>query len=188
MTMPLKGKHIAFLFTEGVEQAELMEPLRSVEAAGGDTTLLSIDGGVVQMFNAHERGDQIEAELSVAEADPDQFDGLVLPGGVANPDALRVHDHAVSFIRAFFEQGKPVGVICHAPWTLIEADVVRGRTLTSWPSLQTDLRNAGANWVDVSVHVDNGLVSSRDPADLPAFCEKLVQTFAQAGRASHEVA
>lgn len=188
MTMPLERRHVAFLFTEGVEQAELMEPLRAVEAAGGDTTLISIDGGVVQMFNQHERGDQIEAELAVAEADPDQFDGLVLPGGVANPDALRVHDQAITFIRAFFEQHKPVGVICHGPWTLIEADVVRGRTLTSWPSLQTDLRNAGAIWVDVSVHVDGGLVSSRKPADLPAFCEKLVETLAQSARAPHGVA
>ncbi len=188
MTMALKGKNIAFLFTEGVEQSELLEPLHAVESAGAESTLVSLGGGVVQMFNHHDRGDRIEAEYSVAEVDPSDFDGLVLPGGVANPDALRANKEAVEFVRGFFNQGKPVGVICHGPWALIEADVVRGRTLTSWPSLQTDLRNAGANWVDEEVHVDSGLVSSRKPEDLPRFCKKLVETLAQGAREPDQVA
>lgn len=188
MSMPLKGKNIAFLFTEGVEQSELIEPLHAIEAAGAESTLVSIDGGVVQMFNHHDRGDSIEAEFSVADVKPSDFDGLVLPGGVANPDTLRTNKDAVEFVRRFFEQEKTVGVICHGPWTLIEADVVRGRTLTSWPSLQTDLRNAGANWVDEEVHVDNGLISSRKPDDLPAFCRTLVEALAQGAREPHKVA
>lgn len=188
MTTPLKGKNIAFLFTEGVEQSELTEPLHAVEAAGAESTLVSLDGGVVQMFNHHDRGDSIEAEFAVANVDASDFDGLVLPGGVANPDSLRTDSDAVEFVRGFFDQGKPVGVICHGPWTLIEAEVVRGRTLTSWPSLQTDLRNAGAYWVDEEVHVDHGLVSSRKPDDLPAFCVKLVETLAQGSREADRVA
>jgi protease I len=188
MTRPLQGKKIAFLFTEGVEQAELIEPLHAIEAAGGESALISLDGGVVQMFNHNDRGDRIEAEHAVADVDADDFDGLVLPGGVANPDALRTDQAAVGFTRSFFDQGKPVGVICHGPWTLIEAGVVRGRTLTSWPSLQTDLRNAGANWVDEQVHVDGDLVSSRKPDDLPAFCEKLVAAFSQRSREYRQVA
>ena len=131
------------------------------------------------MFNHLDKGDTIEAELAAGDADASDFDALVLPGGVANPDALRADADAVGFVRGFFEQHKPVGVICHGPWTLVEADVVRGRTLTSWPSLQTDLRNAGANWVDEEVHVDEGLVSSRKPDDLPAFCAKVVEEIAE---------
>jgi protease I len=131
------------------------------------------------MFNHLDKGETIEAEQTAADADAAAFDGLVLPGGVANPDRLRTDEAAVRFIRGFFEQRKPVGVICHGPWTLVEADVVRDRTLTSWPSLKTDLRNAGANWVDEQVHVDNGLVSSRKPDDLPAFCEKMVEELAE---------
>jgi protease I len=131
------------------------------------------------MFNHLDRGDTIEADRAVADANPSDYDALVLPGGVANPDALRMDENAVRFVRGFFEQDKPVAVICHGPWTLIEADVVRGRTLTSWPSLKTDLRNAGATWVDEEVHVDNGLVTSRNPDDLPAFCAKLVEEFAE---------
>ena len=188
MTTPLQDRKIAFLFTEGVEQAELVEPLRAVQTAGAQTALVSLESGAVQMFNHLDRGDQIEAEHSVADLEARDFDGLVLPGGVANPDALRTSSDAVAFIRGFFDEGKPVGVICHGPWTLIEADVVRGRTLTSWPSLKTDLRNAGAEWVDEEVHVDNGLVSSRNPDDLPAFCEKLVQALATGSRESHPVA
>jgi protease I len=175
----LAGKHVAFLFTEGVEQVELTEPLRAVREAGAEAKLVSLQTGEVQMFNHLDKGDTIDADLAAADADASDFDALVLPGGVANPDALRADEDAVSFVRAFFEQHKPVGVICHGPWTLIEADVVRGRTLTSWPSLRTDLRNAGAEYVDEEVVVDNGLVSSRKPDDLPAFCAKVVEEIAE---------
>jgi len=178
----LEGKRVAFLFTEGVEQVELTEPLQAVEKAGGEADLISLKDGTVQMFNHLDRGDTIEAGLAVADADANDYAGLVLPGGVANPDALRVDADAVGFVRSFFEQDKPVAVICHGPWTLVEADVVRGRTLTSWPSLQTDLRNAGAEWVDEEVHADRGLISSRKPDDLPAFCERFVAEFSGAGR------
>jgi len=178
----LEGKRVAFLFTEGVEQVELTEPLQAVEKAGGEADLISLKDGTVQMFNHLDRGDTIEAGLAVADADANDYAGLVLPGGVANPDALRVDADAVGFVRSFFEQDKPVAVICHGPWTLVEADVVRGRTLTSWPSLQTDLRNAGAEWVDEEVHADRGLISSRKPYDLPAFCERFVAEFSGAGR------
>jgi protease I len=175
----LQGKKVAFLFTEGVEQVELTEPLKAVKEAGAEATLVSLESGEVQMFNHLDKGDTIEADTAVADADASEFDALVLPGGVANPDQLRTDEDAVGFIRGFFEQHKPVGVICHGPWTLVEADVVRGRTLTSWPSLQTDLRNAGAEWVDEEVHVDNGLVSSRKPDDLPAFCAKMIEEIAE---------
>jgi protease I len=170
----LEGKRIAFLFTEGVEQVELTEPLDAIRKAGAETRLVSLKPGQVQMFNHLSEGDTIEVDEAVADADAARFDGLVLPGGVANPDALRADEDAVRFVRDFFEQDKPVGVICHGPWTLVEADVVKGRTLTSWPSLQTDIRNAGGNWVDEEVHVDHSLVSSRKPDDLPAFCETVI--------------
>jgi len=179
MASELKGKKVAFLFTEGVEQVELTEPLQAIRDAGADTTLVSQQSGSVQMFNHLDKGDTIDAELGAGEADANSFDALVLPGGVANPDALRTDPDVVRFVRGFFEQHKPVGVICHGPWTLVEADVVRGRTLTSWPSLQTDLRNAGAEWVDQQVHVDNGLVSSRKPDDLKAFIAKVIEEISE---------
>jgi protease I len=185
MANELQGKRVAFLFTEGIEQVELTEPLEAARKAGADVDLVSLETGGVQMFNHLDKGDSIEADRSVADADPSDYDGLVLPGGVANPDALRTDSDAVGFVRGFFEQDKPVAVICHGPWTLIEADVVRGRTLTSWPSLQTDLRNAGATWVDEEVHVDNGLVTSRNPDDLPAFCAKLVEEIAEGRHEQH---
>jgi len=185
MANELQGKRVAFLFTEGVEQVELTEPLEAARKAGADVDLVSLETGGVQMFNHLDKGDSIEADRSVADADPSDYDGLVLPGGVANPDALRTDSDAVGFVRGFFEQDKPVAVICHGPWTLIEADVVRRRTLTSWPSLQTDLRNAGATWVDEEVHVDNGLVTSRNPDDLPAFCAKLVEEIAEGRHEQH---
>ena len=163
----LSGKRVAFLVApEGIEQVELTEPWKAVEAAGGSPELLSTDSGEVQAFNHLDKADTFTVDRTVAEADASDYDGLVLPGGVANPDFLRTDEDAVAFVRAFFEQAKPVAAICHAPWTLIEADVVEGRTLTSWPSLQTDLRNAGANWVDEEVVVDQGLVTSRKPDDL----------------------
>jgi len=171
----LDGKTIAFLATEGVEQVELTEPWKAVEQEGGKPRLLSIDEGSVQAFNHLDRADTFPVDAPVGSAEAGEFDGLVLPGGVANPDRLRTDPAAVSFVRDFFEQGKPVAVICHGPWTLVEADVLRGRTVTSFPSLKTDIRNAGGRWVDEEVVVDQGLVSSRNPGDLPAFCDKLVE-------------
>jgi protease I len=180
MSDQLQGKRIAFLVAnEGVEQVELTEPLEAVREAGAEVDLLAPEAGDVQAFNHLDKGDTFAPDRAVGDADAGDYDGLVLPGGVANPDQLRTEPDAVEFVRAFFEAGKPVGAICHAPWTLVEADVVRGRTLTSWPSLQTDLRNAGAEWVDEEVHVDNGLVSSRNPDDLPAFKAKIVEEFAE---------
>jgi protease I len=179
MAGELEGKTIAFLATEGVEQVELTEPWKAVEDAGGTAELISLEPGVVQAFNHLDRGDTFSVDHIAAQADPGRYGGLVLPGGVANPDFLRADEDAVGFVRAFFDQGKPVAAICHGPWTLIEAGVVKGRTLTSWPSLRTDLRNAGATWVDEEVHVDQGLVTSRRPDDLPAFCAKLVEEIAE---------
>src|SRR3954468_21185674 len=161
MANQLQGKTIAFLAAEGVEQVELTEPWKAVEQAGGKPELISVEDGEVQAFNHLDKADTFTVDKTVADADASSYDGLVLPGGVANPDFLRMDDDAVSFVRGFFAQAKPVAVICHGPWTLVEADVVKVRTLTSWPSLQTDLRNAGANWVDEEVVVDEGLVSSR---------------------------
>src|SRR5215207_2001765 len=180
MSDRLQGKRIAFLTAnEGVEQIELTEPLKAVREAGAEADLLAPEAGEVQASNHLDRGEKFTVDRSVGDADASEYDGLVLPGGVANPDQLRTEVEAVEFIRAFFAAGKPVGVICHGPWTLIEADVVRGRTLTSWPSLETDLRNAGAEWVDEEVHVDQGLVSSRKPDDLDAFNAKIVEEFAE---------
>ena len=180
MSDQLKGKRIAFLVAnEGVEQVELAEPLEAVREAGAEVDLLAPEEGEIQAFNHLDKGDTFSADRAVGDADAGEYDGLVLPGGVANPDHLRTKAEAVEFVRAFFEAGKPVGAICHAPWTLVEADVVRGRTLTSWPSLKTDLRNAGAEWVDEEVHVDQGLVSSRNPDDIPAFSAKIVEEFAE---------
>jgi protease I len=181
MSGELNGKRVAFLAADGVEQVELVEPRRAVEQAGAETAVVSIDAGEIQAFNHLEPGDRIKVDVTAERADPSQFDALVLPGGVANPDFLRGDDDAVRFVKGFFEQDKPVGVICHGPWTLVEADVVRGRTLTSWPTLKTDLRNAGAEWVDEQVHVDGRLVSSRKPDDLPSFNDKIVEVFAAGG-------
>jgi protease I len=180
MSDQLQGKRIAFLVAnEGVEQVELTEPLKAVREAGAEVDLLAPEESAVQAFNHLDKGDTFTPDRAVGDAEAADYDGLVLPGGVANPDQLRAEPAAVEFVRAFFEAGKPVGAICHAPWTLIEADVVGGRTLTSWPSLQTDLRNAGAEWVDEEVHVDQGLVSSRKPDDLEAFNAKIVEEFAE---------
>jgi protease I len=176
----LNGKRIAFLTAnEGVEQVELERPWQAMEDAGATPELLAPDPGEVQAFEHLDEGDTFNVTRAVGDADPDEYDALILPGGVANPDNLRTHPEAVGFVRSFFEHGKPVAAICHAPWTLIEARVVDGRTLTSWPSLQTDLRNAGANWVDEEVVVDSGLVTSRKPDDLDAFCAKAVEEIAE---------
>jgi protease I len=179
MAGKLDGKTIAFIAAEGVEQVELTEPWKAVEQAGGKAELISLEEGEVQAFNHLDKGDTFKVDQTVREAQGSRYDALVMPGGVANPDSLRVDDDAVAFVRSFFDEGKPVAVICHGPWPLIDAGVVKGRTLTSWPSLRTDLRNAGATWVDEQVHVDQGLVSSRKPDDLPAFCEKLVEEFCE---------
>lgn len=180
----LNDRTIAFLVSnEGAEQVELTEPWQAVEDAGGRPILVSLEAGEVQAFNHLDKGDTFPVDRVAADADAAEFDGLVLPGGVANPDQLRGDEDAVAFTRAFFDAGKPVAVICHGPWTLVEADVVRDRAITSWPSLQTDLRNAGANWKDEEVVVDtngpNTLVSSRKPDDLPAFCRELVAAMAE---------
>ncbi|HEY0317367.1 MAG TPA: type 1 glutamine amidotransferase domain-containing protein [Solirubrobacterales bacterium] len=180
MSDELKGKKIAFLMAnEGVEQVELVKPLEAVRAAGAEAEILAPEAGEVQAFNHLDKADLFEVDTAVGEADPSGYDALVLPGGVANPDQLRTKDEALRFVRGFFESGKPVGVICHGPWTLIDAGVVQGRTVTSWPSLKTDLRNAGAQWVDEEVHVDEGLVTSRKPEDLEAFDAKIVEEFAE---------
>jgi protease I len=180
MADKLQGKRIAFVVApEGTEQVELTEPWKAVEGEGGKAELISTEDGQIQAFNHLDKGDTFPVDRTVADADAGEYDGLVLPGGVANPDFLRMDEDAVAFIRGFFEQGKPVAVICHGPWTLVEADVLRGRKITSWPSLQTDIRNAGGNWVDEEVVVDEGLVSSRNPDDLPAFCAKLVEEFCE---------
>jgi protease I len=177
MTAPdITGMTVAFLVaTEGIEQVELTEPWKAVEEAGGTPRLLSPETGTVQAFQHLDKGDTFEVDEAVGQADPASYDALVLPGGVANPDALRTDKGAVDFVRAFVESGKPVAAICHAPWTLIEAGVLQGRTLTSWPSLQTDVRNAGGTWVDEEVVLDGNLLTSRKPDDLPAFSARLVE-------------
>jgi protease I len=156
---------------------ELTEPWKAVEEAGGDPELISLEPGQIQAFNHLDKADKFDVDDTVDEVDESDYDALVLPGGVANPDFLRMNERAVSFARSFFEAGKPVGVICHGPWTLVEADVVRGRRLASWPSLKTDIRNAGGEWVSEEVVTDRGLISSRWPDDLPAFCAKIVEEF-----------
>lgn len=180
MADELKGKRVAFLMAnEGVEQVELTEPLEAVRKAGAEADLIATEAGRIQAFNHLDKADTFEVDRTTAEVSADEYDGAVLPGGVANPDNLRTDEKAVEFLRSFFEAGKPVAAICHAPWMLVEADVVDGRTLTSYPSLQTDVRNAGGNWVNEECVVDSGLVTSRKPDDLPAFCAKLVEELAE---------
>lgn len=186
MSDELAGKTIAILAADGVEEVELTEPRKAVEEAGASTELLSIESGEIQSTNEDiNPSEKYPVDKKVSEASPDDYDGLLLPGGVANPDNLRLDDAAIAFVKDFFAAGKPVGVICHGPWTLVEADLVRGRTLTSYPSIATDIRNAGGNWVDEEVVTNQGLVSSRNPDDLPAFCKKVVEEFAEG---KHDVA
>jgi protease I len=186
MADDLNGKKIAILAADGVEQVELEKPREAVQEAGGQTELLSIAEGEIQAMNSDiDKGDTFPVDKLVGDASADDYDGLILPGGTMNPDNLRADEKAVSFVQEFFKTGKPVGAICHGPWTLVEADVVRDRTLTSYPSIRTDIRNAGGNVVDEEVVVDEGLVTSRNPDDLPAFCAKIVEEFAEG---AHEVA
>ena len=178
--MDLNGRRIAFLMAnEGVEQVELTEPWKAVEQAGGEPVLVAPEPGKVQAFHHLDRADTFPVDETVADADAGSFDGLMLPGGVANPDHLRTIPEAVDFVKAFFSAGKPVAAICHAAWMLVESGAVKGRTVTSWPSIKTDIRNAGGTWVDEEVHTENGLVTSRKPDDLPSFCKKMVEEFAE---------
>jgi protease I len=179
MAERLDGKKVAFLVTDGFEQVEFTEPWEAIEAAGADVDLVSPEEGTVLGMNHIDKADEFEVDHRVTNASADVYDALVLPGGVVNADHLRIDDASVAFVRGFFEQHKPVAVICHGAWILAEADVLRGRTITSYPSLQTDLRNAGADWVDEEVVVDQGLVSSRNPDDLPAFIGKAIEEIAE---------
>ena len=173
----LQGKKIAFIAADMFEQVELEKPWKAVEQAGGEPELISIESGEIQGFDHYDKAGSFKVDKTIGEARVDDYAGLVIPGGVGNPDNLRQDEDVVEFVKSFFEAGKPVAAICHGPWVLVEADVVRGRTLTSFPSIKTDIRNAGGNWVDEEVVVDSGLVTSRKPDDLPAFCEKVVEEF-----------
>jgi protease I len=173
----LNGKKVAILVADGFEQVEMTEPRKALEEAGAQTQIVSPAQGEVQGWKHYDKADKFNVDVPLDQANPDDYDALLLPGGVANPDQLRTKPKAVQFVKSFMDSGKPVAVICHGPWTLVEAGVVRGRTITSWPSLKTDLVNAGANWVDQEVVVDKGLVSSRKPDDLPAFNRKMIEEF-----------
>jgi protease I len=178
MTANLRGKQVAIVATDGFEQSELKKPLEALRAAGAKVDIVSLEDGEIQGMEHHEKGEKIEVDLTFGEADPEDYDALVLPGGVANPDTLRADKEAVAFVDHFVKSGKPIGAICHGPWTLIETGFVKGRRMTSWPSLRTDLTNAGAHWVDAEVVRDDQLVTSRKPDDLPAFCREIVDLFA----------
>jgi protease I len=177
MAGELNGRAVAVLATDGVEQVELTAPLKALKDAGAQAHVVSPKTGTIQGWNHHDKGDAIPVDQPLDQVDPARYDALVLPGGVINPDQLRTMPKAVEFVRHFVSSGKPIAAICHGPWTLIEAGGVRGRKMTSWPSLQSDLRNAGADWTDAEVITDQGLVTSRKPQDLPAFCRKMVEEF-----------
>jgi protease I len=187
MADKLRGKRVAFLATDMVEQVELTEPWQALVDEGAEVELISLEEGEIQGFNHYDKADTFKVDRTVEEARAEDYDALVIPGGVGNPDTMRTDENAVQLVRDFFEQGKPVGVICHGPWMLVEAGVVRDRKVTSWPSLQTDIRNAGGNWVDEEVVVDQGLVTSRKPDDLPAFNKKIVEEFCE-GRHEEQAA
>ncbi len=187
MENKLEGLRVAILATNGFEQSELFEPKIALENAGAKVSIVSLESGEIKGWNNSDWGKSIEVDIMVKDARAEDFDALQLPGGVMNPDTLRMDKDAVNFVRNFFKSGKPVAAICHASWTLIEANVVKNRTLTSWPSLSTDLENAGAKWVDEEVVVDNGLVTSRKPQDIPAFNKKMIEEFGE-GRHKHQTA
>ncbi len=181
MAAELNGRSVAVLATDGVEQVELTAPARALRDAGAQVMVVSPRTGTLQGWNHHDKADAIPVDVPLAQADPARFDALLLPGGVVNPDQLRLEPRAIDFIRHFVQAGKPIAAICHGPWTLIDAGGVQGRRMTSWPSLRTDLRNAGADWVDEPVVADRGLVTSRKPDDIPAFCARMIEAF-RAGR------
>jgi protease I len=179
MAEKLNNKKVAILVADGFEQVELTEPKKALEQAGAQTHIVSPNPDTVQGWNHFDKGDKFPVDVQLDSANPDDYDALLLPGGVANPDQLRTQETAIRFIQSFFAAGKPIASICHGPWTLIEADVVRDMTMTSWPSLKTDLKNAGATWVDQEVVADKGLVTSRNPQDIPAFNRKMLEAFAE---------
>jgi protease I len=187
MPNELQGKKVAILAADMFEQVELVEPRKALEQAGAEIDLVSLKDGEIQGFNHYDKADRFRVDRTVEEVSADDYDALLLPGGVGNPDTLRQNENAVRFVGDFFDQGKPIAAICHAPWTLVEAGVVRGRRLTSFPSLQTDIRNAGGEWVDEEVVVDRGLVTSRRPDDIPAFNEKMLEEFAEGKHAGRKV-
>jgi len=187
MANELQGKKVAIIAADMVEQVELVEPRKALEAAGARTDLISMEPGQIQGFNHFDPADKHTVDKTVEEVDASDYDALMIPGGVGNPDLMRGDENMVGFVREFFQQGKPVAVICHGPWMLVEAGVVRDRRVTSWPTLQTDIRNAGGNWVDQEVVVDKGLVTSRKPDDIPAFVEKMIEEFAE-GRHAEQAA
>jgi len=174
----LKGKRVAILVTDGFEQPEMVEPRKALDGAGAKTVLVAPKSGQVRAWNKTDWGDKFPVDRQLDDVKAEEFDALLLPGGVINPDRLRMNEQAVNFVRAFFAAGKPVAAICHGPWMVVEADAARGRTLTSWPSLKTDIKNAGGTWKDAEVVVDKGLVTSRKPADIPAFNRKMIEEFA----------
>lgn len=188
MEQKLAGKKVAILVTDGFEQVEMTKPREALREAGAETVIVSLSSGKIQGMNHADKGDKFDVDLALDEARPEKFDALLIPGGLMNPDQLRSTDKALEFVRHFFENGKPVAAICHAPWVLIDAGVIRGRTVTSWPAIKTDVRNAGATWIDQEVVVDNGLVTSRKPDDIPAFNEKMIEEFAEGRHAPAAVA
>jgi protease I len=179
MEQKLTGKKVAILVADGFEQVEMTKPREALNEAGAETKIVSPSSGKIQGMNHADKGDKFDVDIELKNASPEDFDALMIPGGLMNPDQLRSTDEALEFTRHFFDNGKPVAAICHGPWVLIDAGVVRGRTVTSWPAIKTDLRNAGANWVDKEVVVDNGLVTSRKPDDIPAFNEKMIEEFCE---------
>jgi len=179
MARKLDGKKVAILVTDGFEQVEMTKPREALDEAGAETKIVSLKPGKIQGMNHADKGDKFDVDLTLDEARPEEFDALLIPGGLMNPDALRSNDEALEFTRHFFREGKPVAAICHGPWVLIDAGVVRARTLTSWPAIKNDVKNAGGKWVNEEVVVDNGLVTSRKPDDIPAFNKKMIEEFCE---------
>ncbi len=184
MANELSGKKVAILAADGFEEVELTKPRAALDAAGATTKVVSLKSGKIQGMNHADKGDTVAVDQTLSDSKPEDFDALMIPGGLMNPDALRSSEEALEFARHFFREGKPVAAICHAPWVLIDAGVIRGRTLTSWPAIKTDVRNAGGNWVDQEVVVDNGLVTSRKPDDIPAFNKKMIEEFGEGRHAA----